>query len=85
MLNVQKNGINQWQQLPIHYYKLCCDKALHILEWVPVMNFEETIQYTVDWYRNYYEGPNKEVYKFTNKQIESYIKLASKRKIVWTI
>ena len=80
-----KNVANSEKKHEANLLKLCCDKALHILEWVPVMNFEETIQYTVDWYRNYYEKPNKEVYQFTKKQIESYIKLASKKQIVWTI
>ena len=64
--------------------KLCCDKALHTFDWVSVLKFEETIRFTVDWYRNFYENPNKEFYHFTKKQIRSYIELATDRKISWT-
>jgi len=63
--------------------KLCCDKALHTLDWKSVMDFEETIRYTVDWYRHYYENPNEDIYGFTRTQIEEYTHLAKKRGLSW--
>jgi CDP-glucose 4,6-dehydratase len=65
--------------------KLCCDKALHKLNWMSIMDFEETIQFTVDWYRHYYENSNEDMYGFTKKQIESYCELASEKKLSWTL
>jgi CDP-glucose 4,6-dehydratase len=61
--------------------KLCCDKAFHLLSWKPTLNFQETVQLTVDWYRKYYD--QKEVFNITYKQIEDYIHLASKRQQTW--
>lgn len=44
-------------------------KAKHCLGWEPVLSFEETIQYTMDWYMNY---RYKNVYKMCVEQIEAY-------------
>jgi len=63
--------------------KLNCDKALHQLAWVPVMDYETTIQYTGEWYKKFYLGEN--MVNFTNYQIQSYEKLASKRSLIWTV
>ncbi len=39
---------------------LTIDKAYHTLNWQPRWNFEETIKYTVDWYRQYYSTEHPE-------------------------
>ena len=64
--------------------KLSCDKANILLKWYPVMNFEETINFTVDWYQNFYEG-DKAVYEFTNHQIDAYTLKAKERQIKWAL
>lgn len=64
--------------------KLSCEKANIQLEWFPVMTFEETVQFTSEWYQNYYG--NKEATKaFTVKQIEEYCTKASKLNIRWAL
>ena len=65
--------------------KLCCDKALHEISWRPVMSFEETVNYTIKWYMHYYQKPNKNIFDFTRNQIESYVELATMRKLAWSI
>jgi len=62
--------------------KLNCDKALHELGWHAVMKFEETVQMTTEWYRNFYE---KQTHMKTvnNEQIVNYTELAKKRGITW--
>jgi len=62
--------------------KLCCDKALHFLSWKPTLNFQETVQFTVEWYRKYYDQ-NENVFDITCNQIEDYVRLASKRQQQW--
>jgi len=37
---------------------LNCDKANHQLGWIPLWNFEQTIQMTIEWYKNYLNGVN---------------------------
>ena len=32
-------------------WKLNCDKALHFLDWHAVMNFEDTVNMTSEWYK----------------------------------
>lgn len=58
--------------------KLNCDKALSRLDWRAILSFDETIQFTADWYKDYYSKP-KEIDKTTNQQIKLYIKLLENR------
>ncbi len=51
--------------------KLDIKKAKEILGWKPTLNFEQNLDYTFSWYKNYYEN-NEDVVEFTNKQIISF-------------
>lgn len=62
--------------------KLCCDKALAELDWKAALNFEETIQFTAQWYANYYRG-NADVWSFTQDQIKAYGEIAKERGLAW--
>lgn len=64
--------------------KLNCDKALHQLNWRAVMDFEETIQMTVDWYKTYYKTPDI-IFDLTISQIEQYCSLAKDKKLFWAL
>ena len=59
--------------------ELDINQALHILQWHPVLSFNETITLTCEWYSNFYKGNF-----ITEKQIETYLELASKRDLIWT-
>jgi CDP-glucose 4,6-dehydratase len=63
--------------------KLCCDKANIELGWYPVMNFQETIDFTMSWYTNYY-FQKKSIYDFTINQINQFTKKAIERNLNWT-
>lgn len=63
--------------------KLCCDKANINLSWYPVMGFEDTIEFTMKWYVNYYN--NNSVFQFTQDQIKSYYNKAKDRNIKWAM
>lgn len=66
--------------------KLNCDKALFVLNWIPNLDFEETVQFVSEWYKEYYVNNNSNgMLDFTRMQIESYTNLAKKKKISWTI
>ena len=62
--------------------KLNCDKALAILNWKAVLNFEETIQMTSLWYNEYYTKPSMNE-KFTVSQINEYIFKAKIKGLKW--
>lgn len=62
--------------------KLNCDKALELLKWNAVLTFDETIKFTVNWYKDYHE--NKLTTKvITTTQIIEYEKIAKERKLNW--
>ena len=63
--------------------KLNCDKSLAQLNWIPTLEFDETISFTAQWYKTYYQNPNLSMYDFTIKQISHYTELARSRGIEW--
>ena len=63
--------------------KLSCDKALHILNWSPTLSFDETISFTVDWYREFYENEEFAPESFTRSQIMDYCQKAKDRGASW--
>ncbi|MBF0231410.1 MAG: CDP-glucose 4,6-dehydratase [Desulfamplus sp.] len=65
--------------------KLCCDKALGMLQWQPVLNFEKTAEMTVAWYRQFYQTLKEDIYPYTAQQIQSYIETARLIGRHWTI
>ncbi|MCF7843479.1 CDP-glucose 4,6-dehydratase [Candidatus Gracilibacteria bacterium] len=53
--------------------KLDVTKAKTLLGWRPVLNFEQNLEYTFSWYKNYYDK-KEDVVVFTNKQINNFFK-----------
>ena len=66
-----------------HFLKLNCDKALNTLKWIPTLNFDETIEMTMEWYLSYYKNP-KNIHKKTVEQIKKYEELAKARNVSWS-
>jgi CDP-glucose 4,6-dehydratase len=56
--------------------KLNCDKALHYLNWTAVMDFEDTVRMTSEWYKSFYLGKDN-MAEITKSQIAEYTRLAS--------
>ncbi len=50
------------------------DKSLHYLQWHAVMDFEDTVRMTAEWYRAYYQSP---------AQIAAYTVVAKQRSLAW--
>ncbi|RMD04341.1 CDP-glucose 4,6-dehydratase [Clostridium autoethanogenum] len=53
--------------------KLDCSKAKSELGWYPSLNFDETVEWTANWYRAYLEKADMQ--QFTLDQIDKYEKL----------
>ena len=64
--------------------KLNCDKALGLLKWKSTLTFSETIRFTVEWYKEFFES-NENICNKSSSQIEDYINLAKKVSQNWTI
>lgn len=62
--------------------KLNCDKAVHYFGWKAVLEFEETVKMTAQWYREYYRDPES-VLAVTQSQINDYVKTACARGLLW--
>ena len=59
--------------------KLNCDKALFDLDWTPTLDFNETVEMTVEWYKYYYLNRGQSMYDFTLDQIKEYTRLFNER------
>lgn len=62
--------------------KLNCDKALHHLGWRAVMGFEDTVRMTSEWYKAYYQNPEK-IVEVTRSQISAYSDIARNKGLAW--
>ena len=63
--------------------KLTCDKALSYINWRPVLDFDETMQISAEWFRRYYEDGAEGILGFTQGQLDQYTKLATERGLAW--
>lgn len=63
--------------------KLNCDKALFHLNWQATLNYHETVQFTGEWYTEFYKNKSPNMTTFTQKQIELYFESARKQKLNW--
>ena len=63
--------------------KLNCDKAQAMLDWKAILSFEETIKFTGEWYKTYFEE-EVDLYDFTIRQINEYSQKAKKQGLKWT-
>ncbi len=62
--------------------KLNCKKSKKILGWESNLNFQQTIRFTAEWYKNYYKDKvNAE--KISKMQIMEFTKLARANSLNW--
>jgi CDP-glucose 4,6-dehydratase len=65
--------------------KLNTDKALAGLGWQPILNYNETMKFTGEWY-NYFYGESLDsaaLTEFSKEQVKNYINTASNKGIKW--
>ncbi len=63
--------------------KLNCDKALQRLGWRAVLSFEQTVQFTSEWYRTYYRDGDAAMFEVSRRQIEEYASIAGEENLPW--
>lgn len=85
----QNWGGGRWRQCAVKDGKkeskllqLRCGKALSRLGWRSVLNFNECIALTADWYREYYGGARK-MDACSGRQIDEYVAKAADRRLPW--
>jgi CDP-glucose 4,6-dehydratase len=64
------------------FLKLCCDKAISVLNWEAILSFDETMEMTASWYQRFYEN-REDMFEFSTKQISRYCSLANARGVEW--
>lgn len=82
----------EWTNITIEYSKnpedaheanllmLDCSKANKLLHWKPVWGIDQTINNTINWYKDFYELKKVN----TNINIQDFVLEARKKQIVWT-
>lgn len=66
--------------------KLSCDKAQHAIHWFPTLTFEETLEFTMSWYKLYYSSRSDfNASAYTRDQIKKYVDRAKDGEILWAI
>ena len=72
--------------IPFHeagLLKLNCDKALVDLNWIPTLDFNQTVSMTVQWYKKYYDDTSKNMIEFSNEQIQAFMEAAINKNNLW--
>jgi len=54
--------------------KLNCDKASHLLDWSSSLSFIDTVKFTAEWYKNFYDN-SLPISDLTNSQINAYTEI----------
>lgn len=62
--------------------KLNCDKALSFLNWKATLNYDETLEFTGSWYKEYLRSPES-VFQKTIEQIDAYVSQTKKQSHNW--
>lgn len=82
--SVRWNDVSSGQHLhEAGLLKLNCDKALFDLDWLPTLDFQDTVRMTVQWYKTFYESEAADMREITTNQITEYTQLAHERGIQW--
>lgn len=71
--------------IPFHeagLLKLNCDKALLYLRWLPTLQYEELIEFTAEWYRQWHVGQTN-MFDFSLEQLRGYLEKADGRGRIW--
>ena len=63
--------------------KLTCDKALSYLNWRPVLDFEETMKISAEWFHSYYKDGAAGIRAVTDAQLDFYTGSARDRDHSW--
>ena len=74
---LDENSLHEFNLL-----KLNCDKAMAYLKWQSLLSFDETVQMTGQWYRNY-QTKDISVTKYSEMQIDDYCNLAKIKGNLW--
>jgi CDP-glucose 4,6-dehydratase len=64
----------QVQPHEAHYLKLDCSKAKNLLNWSPLINIEQSLEWIILWYSKFYQ--QKDAREITLEQIKNYCNLA---------
>lgn len=64
--------------------KLNCDKALYHLHWHAALEFEDTVRFTSEWYKAYYDQ-SVPIQSITHEQIALYTSIAFQQGILWAL
>ena len=66
------------------FLRLDCSRAYHRLRWVPVMNIDTAVEWTVNWYHRYYSG-SQGMFDTNVEEIESYFQTAREMGREWAL
>ena len=65
--------------------QLDCTKANNVLDWKPNLSFDQMINFSADWYKEFYNTNDIEGMVIASEnQIKNYIEIAKEKNYSWT-
>ena len=77
---ISQDSVNPLAPHEANLLMLDSSKANNLLKWAPVWDINETIKYTIDWYKSFYN--KNEI--LTENQIKIFIENAFDKGLKWT-
>jgi len=68
-----------------NFLKLDCSKAMGVLGWQPVLSVAEAVDFSTEWYKQYYCSKTFDARRFSESQINSYTEIAARNQARWTV
>jgi CDP-glucose 4,6-dehydratase len=59
-------------------------KSIAKLGWHPVLDIDECIAFTIDWYKYTYQNPDADMHDYSIQQIDEYLRIANRKGLSWT-
>ena len=59
--------------------RLNSNKVYKYIKWKSVLNFDDTIELTINWYKNFYRQSKKNIYEIYKNDIYNYSKILEKK------
>jgi len=68
-----------------NFLKLDCSKAMGVLGWQPVLSVAEAVDFSTEWYKQYYCSKTFDARRFSESQINSYTEIAARNQARWAV
>lgn len=81
-INWEKSNLESANYSETNFLKLNCEKAMQEIKWQSTLDFEQTVSFTAEWYKTYYNNASMSQ-NMTITQLLNFCEIAKEKGIAW--